>query len=50
MIQTFFKVLFKITLALSAVAALLLTLRVLDEQRADYIEIYNDDLDEELVS
>ena len=47
MFETMAKMALKILLALGAVFAVLFFLRYLDEQRADYIEIYDDDLDEE---
>lgn len=40
-----FKILFKILLALGAVFAAVSLLMYLDEQRTDYIEIYNDEED-----
>ncbi len=43
-----FKTLLKVMLALGAVFALVLFIRHYNEQKADYIEIYNDDLDEGL--
>ena len=42
------KTLIKVLLALGAVFGILAVLRYFNEQKADYIEIYNDDLDEGL--
>lgn len=43
---------FKVILGILAIAAaifgVMALLRCLDEQRGDYIEVYNDDMDEEL--
>ncbi len=46
--KTAFKTFFKVLLALGVVFGLVAALRYMNEQRADYIEIYNDDLDEGL--
>lgn len=43
MLRVIFKVLFKVLLALGAVFAAVAVLQYLDDQKADYIEIYNDD-------
>lgn len=48
MFESIAKFALKAALLISAVFAGLLFLRYLDEQRADYIEIYDDALDEEL--
>ena len=46
--KTVVKTFFKVLLALGAVFGVLALVRYWNEQRADYIEIYNDDLDEGL--
>lgn len=43
MIRAIFRVLFKVLLALGVVAAVAAVIQYLDEQKPDYIEIYNDD-------
>ncbi len=45
---TAFKTFFKVVLALGLVFGIVAAVRYFNEQRADYIEIYNDDLDEGL--
>lgn len=47
MFKTMFKVFFKIMLALGAVFAALAFIRYLDGRRNDYIEIYNEDDEDE---
>lgn len=46
--KTAFKTFFKVVLALGLVFGVVAALRYLNEQKTDYIEIYNDDLDEGL--
>lgn len=48
--KTAIKVMFKILLTLCAVVGVLALLRCLAGQQADYIEIFNDDLDEGLLN
>ncbi|MDL2293653.1 hypothetical protein LJC60_03380 [Ruminococcaceae bacterium OttesenSCG-928-D13] len=43
MLRTIFKTFFKVLLALGAVFGVVALLQYLDDQKADYIEIYNDD-------
>lgn len=48
MLRCIFKTLFKLLFALGIVAAAVAVFKYLEEQKADYIEIYDDDLDGEL--
>ena len=49
MIKTFFKVFFKVLLAIGGVFVIVTVLRQLSDEHSDYIEIYNDqdEFDEE---
>lgn len=48
MIKTIIKILMRFALAAGAVLAAFTVLQYLSNKKADYVEIYNDDADEEL--
>lgn len=47
MIKTIFKILMRLVLAAGAVLAAFTVLQYISNKKGDYVEIYNDDADEE---